>query len=269
MTGVVFTETLRRNWKAALYWGIGVALLGVYIIVAIPSVDVLQQYAGLISNMPPVLLAALGITDTAQMVTPEGFMSIGFFGYVMLVLAAYGVIAGLNVTANEEDRGILDMVLSLPIPRWRVLLERYFGYTVLIILMLVLTGGLMWLSTMANAGMTFDTGKMFQGVLNLLPGTLTVLAFTVFAGGLLRSRGTAAAVAAGFVVLSYFIDFIGNAASGTAAANLRVVSFFSYYDGGHVMTTGLQWGNILVLVAAAVALVAAGTWFFERRDIGL
>lgn len=35
------------------------------------------------------------------------------------------------------------------------------------------------------------------------------------------------------------------------------------------MSTGLQWGNILVLVVAAVALLAAGTWFFERRDIGL
>lgn len=268
MTGVVFLNTLQRNWKSALYWGIGIAMLGVYVLVALPNVDVLQQYAGLITSMPPALLAALGITDTAQIATPEGFLAIGFFGYIMLVLAAYGVIAGLNITANEEDRGILDMVLSLPIPRWRVLLERFLAYTTLIILMLVITAVSMALVAQMNVGMEFNTGKMLQGIVNMLPATLTVLAFTTFIAVVVRSRGMAAAVAAGFVILSYFIDFIGNAASETAAAALRAFSFFRYYDGGQIMNTGLQWGNILILVVTAVVLVVGAVWFFERRDIG-
>jgi ABC-2 type transport system permease protein len=252
-----------------LYWAIGIALLGVYVIIALPNVDVLEQYAGLINNMPPALLAALGITDTAQMATPEGFLAVGFFGYIMLVLAAYGVIAGLNVTANEEDRGILDVVLSLPLPRWRVVLERLLAYAAMIVLMLIVTGALMALSVQANPGMSFDTGKMLVGVVNLLPGSLVVLAFTAFVSTVLRARGTAAAVAAGFVIVSYFIDFIGNAASETAAASLRVLSFFSYYDGGHIMSAGLQWGNVIVLLAAAVVLVVGAIWCFERRDIGV
>ena len=269
MTGTVFINTLRRNWRSALYWAIGIALLGLYIIVVIPDIDVLEQYAGLINNMPPVLLNALGISDTAQIATPEGFLAVGFFGYIMLVLAAYGVIAGLNVTANDEDRGTLDMVLSLPVPRWRVILERFLAFALILIFILALTGASMIIVAQTVSGVTFDTGKIAQGVLNMLPGSLTVLAFTTFAGALLRSRATAAAVAAGFVVLSYFIDFIGNAASETAAASLRVLSFFRYYDGGHIMSTGLQWGNILVLVVAAVVLVAGSLWFFQRRDIGL
>jgi ABC-2 type transport system permease protein len=269
VTGVAFRNVLQRNWRQTLYWGLGVALLGVYVIVAIPNVDVLQQYAGLLESMPPVLMAALGVTDLAQVATPEGFLGIGFFGYIMLVMAAYGVIAGLNVTANEEDRGVLDVVLSLPIPRWRLVLERFLAYAVSIVAILVIAALSMWLSAQANPGLNFDGGKLVQGVFNLLPGSLAVLAFTTFAGALLRSRGLAAAVASGFVVVSYFIDFIGNAASETAAATLRVFSFFSYYDGGRIMSTGLQWGNILVLLAATVVLAAAGLWFFERRDIGL
>jgi ABC-2 type transport system permease protein len=269
MTGTVFMNTLRRNWRSALYWGIGVAMLGLYVIVVIPDIDVLEQYAGLINNMPPVLLNALGITDTAQIATPEGFLAVGFFGYIMLVLAAYGVIAGLNVTANDEDRGTLDLVLSLPIPRWRVILERFLAFALIIVFILALTGVSMVVVAQVNNGIAFDTGKIAAGVFNMLPGALMVLAFTTFAGALLHSRGTAAGIAAGFVVLSYFIDFIGNAASETAAATLRVLSFFRYYDGGHIMSTGLQWGNILVLLVAAVVLVVGSVWFFERRDIGL
>jgi ABC-2 type transport system permease protein len=269
MTGVVFGSVLRHNWKSALYWGIGIALLGVYIIVVIPNVDMLNQYTSLIESMPPMLMAAFGITDAAQMATPKGFLGFGFFGYVMLVLSAYGVIAGLNITANEEDRGILDVVLSLPIPRWRVMLERFLAYALLIVVMLIIAGGSMWLTAQANSGMDFNTGRMFEGIINLLPGTLTVLAATTFVGALLRSRGAAAAAAAGFVIVSYFIDFIGNAASETAAAALRTISYFRYYEGGQIMSTGLQWGNVLVLVVAAVVLLAGGLWFFERRDIGL
>lgn len=269
MTGTIFMNTLRRNWRSALYWGISIALLGLYVIVVIPDIDVLQQYAGLINNMPPVLLNALGISDTTQVATPEGFLAIGFFGYIMLVLAAYGVIAGLNVTANDEDRGTLDLVLSLPIPRWRVVLERFLAFALIIVFMLALTAVSMALVAQTNSGVQFDSGKIIVGVVNMLPGSLTVLAFTTFAGALVRSRSTAAAVAAGFVVLSYFIDFIGNAASETAAAALRVLSFFRYYDGGHIMSTGLQWGNVLVLVVASAVLIVGSLWFFQHRDIGL
>ncbi len=53
MTGVVFTDTLRRNWRTGLYWTIGIALLGVYIIAVIPNVDMLNQYATLVQTMPP------------------------------------------------------------------------------------------------------------------------------------------------------------------------------------------------------------------------
>ncbi len=269
MSGVIFRNTLLRNWRSMLYWGIGVALLGSYVIFVLPNVDILEQYASLISSMPPVLMAALGVTDTAQMATPEGFLAVGFFGYIMLVMAAYGVIAGLNVTANEEDRGILDVVLSLPVPRSRVILERFLAYALMIVGILLITALLMTLAVQLNPAMTFDTARMLVGVFNLLPASLTVLAFTTFIGALARSRSLAAGIAAGFVVLSYFIDFLGNAASSTAAAALRVVSLFSYYNGGQIMNTGLQWGNILVLLAAAAVLLIGGVLCFERRDIGL
>src|SRR3954466_12868953 len=103
MTGVVFMNTLRRNWLNGLYWAIGIALLGVYIIVVVPNVDMLKQYADLVKTMPPLLLQAFGASASADITTPAGFLGFGFFSYILLVIAAYSVVAGLNVTANEED----------------------------------------------------------------------------------------------------------------------------------------------------------------------
>jgi ABC-2 type transport system permease protein len=268
MTGVVFTDTLRRNWRTGLYWAIGIALLGVYIIAVIPNVDMLEQYASLVQTMPPLLLQAFGMDEAANIATPAGFLGFGFFGYVLLVLAAYGVIAGLNITANEEDRGILDVTLSLPIPRWRLVLERLLAYTLILALILLISFVSMFAVKQTSA-VDIDMGLLAQGIFNLLPSTLLVLAFTAFAGTILRSRGAAAAVSAAFVIISYFIDFIGGAASDTVAAAARVVSFYSYYNGSDVMTKGLDVGSVILLLAVTLVLGAASLWCFERRDIGV
>src|SRR5664279_6230367 len=124
MTGVVFMHTLRRNWLTGLYWAIGIAILGAYIIVVIPNVDMLKQYADLVKTLPPLMLQLFGANNAAEIATPAGFLDFGFFSYTLLVMGAYAVVVGLNVTANEEDRGIMDITLSLPIPRWRLVLER-------------------------------------------------------------------------------------------------------------------------------------------------
>lgn len=269
MSGIVFMNTLRRNWRSGLYWGIGIALLGVYAIVVIPNVDMLNQYAQLAESMPPLLLQAFGISDVSSMATPSGFLGFAFFGYALLILAAYVVIAGLNVTANEEDRGIMDITLSLPIPRWRVVLERFLAYTLIVVVILVLTFLGMWGATLSTTTLSFDIGRMAEGILNMVPSTLLMLAFTVFAGTLMRTRGGAAAVATAFVIVSYFVNFLGSAASGSAAAALQAISFFTYYGGNNIMSTGLNWGNIILLVAVTVVLTAGSLWFFERRDIGV
>lgn len=269
MSGVIFWSTLRRSWRTSIYWAIGIALLGIYVLIAIPNVDMLKQYTELAGSMPPVLLQMFGINDVAAMATPAGFLGFAFFGYTLLILAAYGVIAGLNVTANEEDRGIMDVTLSLPIPRWRLVAERLLAYTVLVVLMLAVTYASMWLVMQTSNGLEIDPGRLFEGVANMLPSTLLVLAFTVLAGTAFRTRGLAAAVATAFVIVSYFVDFLGNVASDTAAGAVRVLSFFSYYDGGEIMNTGLVWGNVILLLVVTAVCAVGALWFFERRDISV
>lgn len=243
--------------------------MGYYIIAVVPNVDMLQQYADLMAKMPPLLMKSFGLNDAAQLTTPGGFIGFGFFSYMLLVMATYAVIAGLAVTTGEEDRGIMDMLLSLPLPRWRVIVERVLAYTVVILIMLALGFAGLWVGQVTTPGLSLDLGRLFEGTVNLLPSTLLVLAFTVLVGTLARSRGTAVAIAATFVVASYFVDFIGAAASDTVAASLRVVSFYSWYNGGQIMFTGLELWRVLPLLVLAVVMVLISLWGFERRDVSV
>jgi ABC-2 type transport system permease protein len=269
MTGVVFSHTLKRNWPTTLYWGIGIGLIAYLQAALLPNVDALQQMADLMATLPPVLIQAFGGEDVAAIATPEGYISFRYFGFVLILFAVYAVTCGLNVTASEEDQGIMDVVLSLPLPRWRLVVEKLLTYTVLIIGAVSLSFVGLWSGIESTPALEIATTKLFQGSVNILPSTLLVLAATTLIAAVTPRRGTATAAVTIFLVTSYFIDFLGRAVSDTFINRLSVFSFFTYYDGGHVMQNGLVWSNIILLLAVAALLVSAAVWAFQQRDIGV
>jgi ABC-2 type transport system permease protein len=268
MRGAILSETLRRSWKQILYWGLGMALLGAYLTVFIKDVDVLEQYARLAETLPPALLQMLGADSAAALATPEGFLSFGFFGYGLIIFAFYAVLAGLNVTANEEDEGMMDVVLSQPVPRWRVVLEKFIVYALIVVIIAILAFVGVWLGKQ-GAALELDMGRVFEGTINIIPGTLLMIGLTMFVAAVVKRKSTATAITAVVIIASYFIDFLGRAASGTVVASLRFISFFNYYDSEGVMVNGLNPGNLILLLGVTALLVVGTLWAFERRDIGV
>lgn len=268
MVGVIFRHTLRHSWLQALYWGLGLGLMALLVVLVLPLMDY-NKMAELIQNLPPFVRAAVGVGDDLEYAfSTEGMIAVGFFGKLALIFAVYPAVVGMRVIANEEDAGILDVVLTLPVRRWQVLLERFLAYlaTLLIICGLVFLG--LWAGAQL-AGQALDLGKLAVSALNLLPTLTLVLAFTVFAGALIGRRTVALTVVTLFVVGSFALETVGGMAKGTAAEGLRSLSFFAYFDALGVMRSGLAAANVVVLVGAAAALLAGSVWAFQRRDVGV
>jgi ABC-2 type transport system permease protein len=269
MTGVVFTETLRRHWRQALFWGLGLGFLIFVQVAALPSVDALQQMTELLDTMPPVMLQMFGMGDTAYFATPEGYIATRSFGLLLLLVSIYAIAAGLNVTANDEERGIMDSVLSLPIARWQLVLEKLLAYMLMSVLVVVVILVLTLVGIALTPSFAVDTGKIVLGSINVLPGMWLMLAFTAFAGALMRRKGLATALAVIFLVGSYFIDTLGRDATTSILNSLRVVSFHSYYDAIGVIRNGFNVGNVVLLLVVAIMLIALSLFSYERRDIGV
>jgi ABC-2 type transport system permease protein len=274
MSGTIFMEALRRNWRMAVYWGLGLASYAVLIILMIPNVDMLQQYADLIANMPAGMLKMFGASDASDIATPEGFLGFGFFTYTVMMLAVYAVVGGLGITANEEDQGIIDVVLSLPVPRWRIVVERLAAYTIFVIIIVVLSFVGLWLGvqlTASNPDAPFkiDMVKLLEGSFNMLPATLLMLVFTAFVAAVVRRKGLATGVASLVIIASYLLNFLGGSAKDTIADTLSRLSFFRYVDSAGVIQNGLSWGNIALLIGVTAVLWVGSIWFFQRRDIGV
>ncbi len=269
MTGAVFAETLRRNWKAILWWGGGLALLAMTQVLILQDVEALQQMAQLMETLPPALLSMFGGADIEFMATPEGYMSFRFFSFFPIMLGIYAVTAGLNVTANDEEQGILDVVLSLPLARWRIIVEKILAYILLIVAILLVTFVGFWLAVVMTPSVEIRMGRMAEGMVNVLPSVLLILGFTILVSTLVRRRNQAAALAAMFVASSYLIDALGEGTSGSFLDNLRALSFYNYYDSTNVIRSGLIWGNMALLTGVMVLFVAGAVWAFQRRDVGI
>lgn len=268
MFGTEFANTLRRNWRQIFMWGGVLAAFGFLIAVIIQDIDALEQYSAIVESMPPIVMQAFGASDATVMSTPEGYIAFGAFTYGAFIMAAFGVVAGIGLTASDEENGILDMVLSLPIPRWRIIAERFAAYTVVIIgISLVMFAGLFAGGEVSPFDL--DYGRVLGACLNLVPFTMLTMSVTGLLATVLHRQAVITAAAAMFVLVSYLIDFLGNAASQTFLADLKVLSYFHYYDSEGTMINGIAWANVLGMTAVALVLIAAALYFFDRRDVGI
>jgi ABC-2 type transport system permease protein len=250
-----------------LLWGFGIGLLGFVLTIVIPNIAALRQFQTLMTTMP-ALVRALGMEDAAEIATPEGFISAGYFGRILLILAVYTVFAGLSVTVDEEDQGIMDVLLSLPLPRWRIVLEKFAAHVLMLIVIISMGFLGLYLSGLTSP-IQVDTEKLAISSVNVLPSALLMLSFTMFVGTLFRRKSQATAVAASLIIGSYVIEFTGSLASDSLIASFRPLSFFTYYDNAHVMRNGLNAGGVVLLLGLTVIFVIASVWAFQRRDIGI
>lgn len=268
MRGVIFRETLRRTWWQMLYWGAGLGAMAMISTAMVPLFDAMK-IVDLLRGLPPVLLAASGLdADVSAFATPEGIITVGFFGKFALIFAAYPVVMGMRVTANEEDEGILDVVLSLPVPRWQMMVEKFAAYLLTIVVIAAMVYAGLWLGTQL-IDVPLDMNRMAPMVLNLVPVLTLVMALTMFVAAVLRRRQVSLAVVTAFVLGSFMLDSVAGMVESSAATLLRRLSVFSYYDPGGVVQNGLVWTNVAALLVVSALLVAAALWFFERRDVGV
>jgi hypothetical protein len=69
-----------------------------------------------------------------------------------------------------------------------------------------------------------------------------------------------------FAIASYFINYLASLVE--AIEPLRSASVFYHYHGTEVLTGGIQWSGLVLLLALYAVLVALSVFAFRRREIG-
>jgi ABC-2 type transport system permease protein len=246
-----------------MWWSLGFVLTVFMYAAFWPNVHAnAGQFNQYIEKFPEAIKNMIG---GANFGTPEGYVQTELFsllGPILLLVFAIG--AGARAIGGEEEAGTLDLLLSAPVPRRRVLLDKFGSMTIATLMFAVLTA----LSLMV-LGPLYDLHLPFQGLgaatLNLFLLALAFGAVALLVGAVTGSKGTAIGVSSGLAVVTFILNTL--APSVDALRPFRLVSPFHYYSGHEPLTSGFNGLDIIVLAGiSAVALIAA-LGAFERRDL--
>jgi ABC-2 type transport system permease protein len=260
--GELVRQTIRVEWKALLGWTLSTLALIVAIAAFFPAIKGNSALTGSFDNLPPSVQAAFGIADLSS---AAGYLQGQMFSTLApLIFLSFAIGRGARAIAGEEEQGTMDLLLSNPIRRSRVVLEK--GAAILV--QLVALGTIVWLSLVA-LGPPFD---LDVGVSNLAAATASVAAL----GGLYGAIALCLSAATGRRALSLGI------ASGLAGAGYLYtaiapfvsslsdhpgISPFQHGYGYDPLANGMQWGNFLALVLGAAVFVVVAVIVFDRRDV--
>ena len=259
----IFLKTLRDYRVAILGWGIGMGLV---------IVSPMASVASLIST--PAQRAALSqlAAQFAWAADPVATDTVGGYatfkiGIFVFLVCVWPLLAASRTLRGEEDRGSLDVLLSMPRTRARVALEKIAAMWTALVAIGAIAG------VMAYLG-----GRAFKADFTLVDGLLFGLDLTlvcmVFGGVALllsqftHERGPAASATGFLLVIFIVIDMVHRVVPNTEWLSRLSPIYYYNLSKPLVPSFGTSVGGLLVLFLLAVVLTAAGTWLFVRRDAG-
>ncbi|HKT84119.1 MAG TPA: ABC transporter permease subunit [Solirubrobacterales bacterium] len=239
-------------------WGIPLGLWSAFIVIIFPSVEGALSKA--IQSYPEALKEAFQIGELTNV---EQYLQAEMLSLIVpLALGYLAVRAVASGLSGAAESGRLDVLLSSPVSRTRVVAASFAATAVELSVVLVLAVALTLLGSLV-AGAHLSLTAAIAGYANVWPLALLFAGFGIVATGFSLRTPVVTGAVAGLLVTMYVIDLIGRLDTGLSG--VRYASVFKYY--GNAIEDGIDPLAFLGVTAAAIAFAAIGAWLFERRDL--
>jgi len=254
----VVAHLLWTNRRAPPTWGGGLGAMSALIAAMWPSIE--GSVSKLMREYPPALKTAFGIDELDSL---AAYVSAEMLSLIVpLALVVLTVRCVVGATAGAEERGYLDVLLTLPLSRRVLIAGAFVAAAVVGAIVLAVAWAMTCLAGMA-VGASVDAGALAAGFADVWPLAMVFAGLGVLAVGLTSRPALATGAAVGIAVAMYVVDLVGKLSE--ALEPVRNVSAFRLY--GTAVTDGLDPVHVAILVGAAAALAIAGALLFERRDL--
>ncbi len=244
--------------RAVWAWGLPLGLMSAFIVAIFPSVE--ESLSKAIQGYPQGLKEAFGIGELSNV---EQYLHAEMLSLIVPVamgyLAVRAIASGLTGAAES---GRLDVLLSAPVSRARLVAAGFLATAVELAEVLIVTGVLTGIGSLL-AGSGLDAGRAAAGFANVWPLALLFAGFGAIAAGFSLRTSVVTGSVAGLLVAMYVIDLVGRLDPGLSG--VRYASVFKYY--GNAIEDGIEPLAFIGITLAACLLAALGAWLFERRDL--
>ena len=252
---------LAARRRAMLGYSVGTALYAFVIVALYPSFEHSTGLDNLTKNSPTIaaLFGAVG-----SLTSPTGWLSVNLYANffpLLVLLATIGY--GASCLAGQDEEGTLATVVTLPIRRRRVTLEK-------VVAMCVQSAAIVLVTTAVLAfGHVFDItvseGHLWGASLGVLLLGIDLGLVALAVGAATGRRGTALGVASGIAAASYLVSSLAPVVTWVRPA--RFASLFYWSVGNNQLNSGLGAGELAVLVVTGLVLAGLAVAAFDRLDL--
>jgi len=264
----IFLKELRDRRISFFWWGISFFSLILMVGSVFPSIQ--KSGAGFqsyIENLPDAFKAAFMLEGAIDLTSAKGFLNAELFSMMIpVMLIVFTVGFGSGAIAGEEEAGTLDLLLANPLPRWRVLIEKF----VAMVLGTSLLGFVVWISLVVTAAafdLNISAGPLAAATVSssLLGLTFGVIALAL--GAATGRKGLAIGAAIGLTTASYLLNVL--AKSVESLKNYDKLSLFYYQVNADPLNNGLRLGDVAVFVGIISLFLIIALLGFQRRDLSV
>lgn len=263
----VLTHTLRCRRTSVIWWALGVAGMCTLLAVAYPTVRDNNELDRTFADLPPGVLAVLGLSGGNLLSSPTGYLDSQLFANILpVMLLVFGIGLAAWTIAGDETAGSLELLLANPIGRTRVALARWAALIVLMAaLAAVCVTALVALApaTGLNHGLPASRVAAATIAATLLALTFAAIAFAV--GAATGNRAAATGTAAALAVAGYVLE--GLSQQVHALRPVRTVNPWHWLLGADPLRYGLTWHTWAPPAVAILVLTLAGLPRLARRDL--
>ncbi|MBI64531.1 MAG: hypothetical protein CL778_04575 [Chloroflexi bacterium] len=259
----LYLKIIKDYWKSTTWFSIGMGLIGIYVISVYPSFEKSSdEFNKVIGNLPEAIKIVIG---EGSMSSIEGFMNLEIFQlFAPIVISIYAVTKGASSIAGEEESHTLDQLLSLPISRISVILQKSFAlYTGVF---LVCFG--LWIGIIIG-GITINYPlsqiNIIAASFSLFIYGISVSSLAIFFSSISGKRGLSAGLTSAIILVSYIINSLSSIVSSLEP--LKFSSIFYYYNENIVIVNGLKFNHISILFCISIVFLLIGIIKFNSRDL--
>jgi ABC-2 type transport system permease protein len=261
-------HSLRRVRSLIITMGVVLGLFQLLIIVVASAMERSHTFASLAAALPPFVREFLG-NYTASFMSFSGMVCQGYFHPLVVSSLVAVAITLATMPASEIESGFMDLLLSRPLARHRIITRTIVVVVLCSLILLVVMTTCTW------AGLSFFAPKVATQ-----PAPRVVLSMAVNLGLLMlcwggvamaigaasRSRGRAGTIAGLLALVTYLLDFLARV--WPPAEKVVWLSPFHYYNAFDlIMGRPLHVDQLLVLAGGALTGYALAYVFFSRRDV--
>lgn len=263
----MIAKTFREYRRALIGWTAGIGAYMVLYVSVYASVKESPEVYGpaALAKFPEGMRDLLG--GLQDFTSGPGYLQTTVYQlFLPFLFLACAMIVANRALAQPEEAGTLELLVTLPVSRGRLLLRRYAALVIGLAAVAAVTLLVTW--AMAEAmEMEVPFGRILAAHTGVLLLGLFFGTVTMAVGAATGRKGPGMAVTGVWAVLGYVAVTAGQ--SVDALAWLKWLSPFHYYGSGQPLYNGLPVGDYLVLAGATAVLALTAVLAFDRRDVGV